>query len=105
MKRYSEMTLAELQMEMERLRREAETLRKRGDMVTLGILEQKYFLAKSYYLGTKPFQIGRRYRVYGHDVPFEIEYFNGVFAWGRFQGSTEQTGFPVGMLDTETPPF
>ncbi|UFJ42279.1 YfhH family protein [Brevibacillus humidisoli] len=99
MKRYSEMTLAELQMEMEHLRREAEAQKARGDQVSHGILEQKFYLAKSYYLGTTPFTVGRSYRVYGHDQPFTVDYFNGVFAWGRFSGSDEQVGFPVGMLE------
>ncbi len=96
---YSQMTLAELQIEMERLRREAEEKQKAGDTVGFSILQQKFFLAKSYFLGTKEFFVGQTYQVYGHEQPFTIDYFNGVFAWGRFAGSEEQTGFPVGMLE------
>ncbi len=99
MKLYSQMTLAELQIEMERLRQEAEEKKRAGDLVGYGILEQKFFLAKSYFIGTKEFRIGKTYRVYGHEQPFTIDYFNGVFAWGRLQGSNEQIGFPVGMLE------
>lgn len=93
------MTLAELQEEMERLRLQAEEKKKAGDESQFAILQQKYFMAKSYYLGTEEFRIGGTYSVADHDEPFTIDYFNGVFAWGRFPSSTEPTGFPVGMLE------
>jgi hypothetical protein len=96
---FSQMTLAELQLEMERLRIQAEEKKKAGDESQFAILQQKFFLAKSYYIGTDEFRIGRQYRVFGHDQPFTIEYFNGVFAWGRFPDSSEAVGFPVGMLE------
>jgi hypothetical protein len=96
---YSQMTLAELQQEMERLLMQAEEKKKSGDESQFAILQQKYFMAKSYYIGTGEFRIGRQYRVFGHDQPFTIEYFNGVFAWGRFPDSAEPVGFPVGMLE------
>lgn len=99
MRLYSQFTMAELQMEMERLLQEMEEKQKAGDEVGYGILRQKYFMAKSYYMGTKEFFIGKTYRVVDFPLPFTIDYFNGVFAWGRFQGSEEQTGFPVGMLE------
>ncbi|RNB91711.1 DUF1811 family protein [Brevibacillus fluminis] len=99
MRLMSQMTLAELQEEMERLRTEAEAKKKAGDLVGFGILEQKYFMAKSYYIGTGEFRIGKAYRVHNHDEPFTIQYFNGVFAWGTFPGVTEPTGFPIGMLE------
>jgi hypothetical protein len=96
---YSQMTLAELQEEMERLHVEAKEKKKLGDESQLAIITQKYFMAKSYYLGTKEFRIGGKYSVAEYDQPFTIDYFNGVFAWGRFPDSDEQTGFPVGMLE------
>lgn len=99
MRLMSQMTKAELQTEMERLRKEAEVKKQSGDITGFGILEQKFFMAKSYYIGTNEFRIGGTYRVYGHDEPFTIHYFNGVFAWGMFPGMTEATGFPVGMLE------
>ncbi|USG68082.1 YfhH family protein [Brevibacillus ruminantium] len=99
MRLYSQMTLAELQEEMERLRVLIEELRERGDSSQLAIHQQKFYMAKSYYIGTSEFRIGGTYRVVDHDQPFTIEYFNGVFAWGCFPGSPESLGFPVGMLD------
>ncbi|WP_139488781.1 DUF1811 family protein [Brevibacillus dissolubilis] len=100
MRLYSQFTLAELQEEMEKLRKAIEEKREIGDMVSVGIFEQKFFLAKSYYIGTSEFFIGKSYKVHGFDAPFTIDYFNGVFAWGRFEGSEEQTGYPVGMLES-----
>lgn len=99
MRLYSQMTMAELQAEMEKLRQQAENLKQAGDQSQLGIIQQKYFMAKSYYLGTGEFRIGGKYSVPDYDQPFTIDYFNGVFAWGRFPDSDEQIGFPVGMLE------
>jgi hypothetical protein len=99
MRLMSQMTLAELQQEMETLRQQMEEKEKSGDKTQFAILQQKFYMAKSYYLGTDEFRIGKRYRVVDHEQPFTIEYFNGVFAWGRFPDSTEPTGFPVGMLE------
>lgn len=99
MRLYSQMTLAELQEEMERLRIQADEKKKAGDESQFAILQQKYFMAKSYYVGIDEFRIGRQYRVLDHDQPFTIEYFNGVFAWGRFPDAHEPVGFPVGMLE------
>lgn len=99
MRLFSQMSLAELQLEMERLRQEAAEKKRAGDETQLAIIQQKYFMAKSYYLGTDEFRIGGKYSVPDHDQPFTIDYFNGVFAWGRFPDSEIQTGFPVGMLE------
>lgn len=99
MRLLSQMTMAELQQEMEKLRQEMEEKKKAGNATQFAILQQKFFIAKSYYLGTDEFRIGKKYRVFEHDQPFTIEYFNGVFAWGRFPDSAEETGFPVGMLE------
>ncbi|QQE76276.1 DUF1811 family protein [Brevibacillus composti] len=99
MRLYSQMTLAELQEEMERLRILIEEQKNRGDSSQLAIYQQKFFMAKSYYVGTDEFRIGGTYRVFQHDQPFTIEYFNGVFAWGRFPDSAEAVGYPVGMLE------
>jgi len=99
MRLMSQMTLAELQQEMESLRQQMEEKKRAGDQTQYNIVRQKFFMAKSYYLGTDEFRIGKRYRVADLDQPFTIDYFNGVFAWGRFPDSTEPTGFPVGMLE------
>ncbi len=99
MRLLSQMTLAELQEEMERLRQQMEETKQSGNHTQYQIVQQKFFMAKSYFLGTDPFFPGKSYRVDGYDEPFTIDYFNGVFAWGRFPQSAEQVGFPVGMLE------
>jgi len=99
MRLFSQMTLAELQEEMERLRKLIEESKQSSNHPQYQILEQKFFMAKSYFIGTEPFFIGKTYRVHGFDQPFTIDYFNGVFAWGRFPASDEQVGYPVGMLE------
>lgn len=99
MRLLSQMTLAELQEEMERQRQQMETCKQQGNQSQYQIAEQKFYLAKSYYVGTDPFIIGHKYRVHGYEQPFTIDYFNGVFAWGRFPDSAEKIGIPVGMLE------
>lgn len=99
MRLLSQMTLAELQQEIERLRQATEEKKTAGDIIQFNILQQKFFMAKSYFIGTKEFMIGKQYRVFEHDEPFTIDYFNGVFAWGSFSNTDEKVGFPVGALE------
>ncbi len=98
MRLFSQMTLAELQEEMERLLQQIDAV-KQGGPGDLHVLEQKFFMAKSYFVGTDEFRKGKSYRVHGVTEAFTIEYFNGVFAWGRYAGSSEVTGVPVGKLE------
>ncbi|WP_232699420.1 DUF1811 family protein [Brevibacillus daliensis] len=100
MRLYSQFTLAELQQEMETLRQQLDEKEKQGDLGAAGILEQKFYLAKSYYLGTSEFRIGGTYQVHNQTGTFTIQYFNGVFAWGTFEQDPdgEPVGFPIGML-------
>ncbi|WP_328209079.1 DUF1811 family protein [Brevibacillus laterosporus] len=74
MRLYSQFTLAELQVEMETLRKQIDEKKRQNDQVSVGILEQKFFMAKSYYVGTQEFRIGKCYKVHGQQEPFIIEY-------------------------------
>jgi len=93
MKRYSEMTREELLTEIDKLREEE---RKAEFPSQVELLERKLWMAKSYMLSTDSFTPGT-YGVVGQTEPFELEYVNGVMAWGRM-GPDEEACFPLSML-------
>ncbi|MBO8172301.1 MAG: DUF1811 family protein [Bacillaceae bacterium] len=97
-KRYSEMSEEELLSEMDKLAREAEEAQKNGNHTLLPILEQKYYMARSYYTDPKTIRENETYQVEGYEESFTVEYLNGVMAWGRFPSSTELTAIPIGRL-------
>ncbi|WP_025026977.1 YfhH family protein [Caldalkalibacillus mannanilyticus] len=100
MKRYSEMTQEELFREMQHLLGESRKKHQAGFISEGNILEQKFFMAKSYTLDPQFIEIGKEYTVIGEDEEvFTVLYLNGVFAWGRFPGSTEDVAFPIGRLE------
>lgn len=98
MKRYSEMDQEELFREMQTLLGEARKKEQAGFFSEANVLEQKYYMAKSYTLNKEHIQIGQEYQVDGESGLFKVAYLNGVFAWGRFAYSEEDEAFPIGRL-------
>lgn len=95
MRRYSEMSALELESEMSRLleaKKEAESLGRQNEAE---LLERKYFMAMAYTLSPTEYQPGA-YSVTGQKATFELEYLNGVMAWGRVEGQI--VSFPISML-------
>jgi hypothetical protein len=105
MKRYSEMSREELLAEMQRLREEGMKKHQSGLLTEseLQVLEQKYYLAKSYLMDPGEIELERHYKVEGEEEPFFVEYLNGVMAWGTFPSSTEKVAVPIGRLGTALP--
>lgn len=92
-KLYSQMSKEELEAEMKQIRGEmdkAEFLSQRA------VLERKYLTAKAYTLNKEDFPPGL-YKVDGQQLPFEVEYINGIMAWGRM-GDDPEASFPISML-------
>lgn len=102
MNRYSEMTKLELYTEMQRLIGEARKKHQAGFISEANILEQKYYMAKSYMMNPNEINIGGQYQVAGENGVFHVHYLNGVFAWGRFPHSVEDIAFPIGRLEPVT---
>ncbi|MCF2649368.1 YfhH family protein [Niallia sp. Sow4_A1] len=99
-KRYSMMTEHELRMEISTLNDQAKKAEQLGMINEYAVLERKAVLAKSYLLNPKDFKPNEVYEIEGDPgVLFQIDYMNGVFAWGKrkIDGSQEE-GIPIALL-------
>lgn len=97
-KRYGEMDSEELLAEMDRLREEALQLQKSGNAQQIPVLEQKFYMAKSYLIDKSRITLGKTYEAEGYSEPFKVNRFNGAMVWGRFPSSTEEQAIPIGRL-------
>ncbi|GAA0370150.1 DUF1811 family protein [Bacillus horti] len=102
MSRYSEMSKLELYSEMQKMIGEARKKHQAGFISEANILEQKYYLAKSYMMNPHEINKGGQYHVAGEHGVFHVKYLNGVFAWGRFPHSEEDEAYPIGRLEPVT---
>jgi len=93
MKRFSEMSPAELAAEIERLSAEMERSATEGER---GVLRQRWLLARSYAVREKAFPPGR-YRVEGSEEVFRLVYLNGVMGWGTTEDGQE-VAHPLAVL-------
>lgn len=100
MKKYSEMTKEELYTQMQHLLGEARKKEQAGFISEANILEQKFYMVKSYMMDSDAILSGQEYLVAGEKERFKVRYLNGVFAWGRFPSSTEEVAFPIGRLES-----
>lgn len=100
MRKYSEMTKEELYAEMQHLLGEGRKKQQAGFISEANILEQKFYMAKSYMMDSDGILSGQEYHVAGEKEPFKVRYLNGVFAWGRFPSSIEEVAFPIGRLES-----
>lgn len=94
------MNQEELYREMQTLLGDARKKEQAGFISEANVLEQKYYMAKSYAMNKDEIHIGKEYLVEGEEGLFTVEYLNGVFAWGRFKTSEEDEAFPIGRLVT-----
>lgn len=95
MRRFSEMSALELEAEMSRLWSEKEAAEANGWDSQASMLERKYYMAMSYTLTPNSFKPGW-YEVTGSTSLFQLQYLNGVMAWGILNG--EETSLPISML-------
>lgn len=98
MKQYSEMDEKALVRETERLCKEAEKKIKEGLFHEVNVLEQQYYLAKSYLMNPRDIEPGTVYHVHGEAGIFKVSYLNGVMAWGRMNNEEQERAFPIGRL-------
>lgn len=99
-KRYSEMTIYELQQEVSRLNEKARKAEQLGMVNEFAVLERKAVMAKSYLLNPDDFKAGEIYEMEGDPgTYFKIDYMNGIFAWGyRLNGNIPEEAVPISML-------
>ena len=99
-KRYSEMTIYELQQELAYLHEQARKAEQMGMVNEFAVLERKAIMIKAYMLDPYDFPVGDIYEIIGDPrMYFKVSYMNGVFAWGyRLNGNGQEEGLPISML-------
>jgi hypothetical protein len=99
-KRYSDLTEYELQQEIAKLNEKARKAEQMGMLNEYAVLERKAIMAKAYLLNPKDFKTKEIYEIEGDPGKyFQIEYLNGVFAWGYRLGESKETeALPISML-------
>lgn len=99
-KRYSTMTEYELKQEIAKLHEQARKAEQMGMVSEFAVLERKAIMAKAYLLNPKEFKAKDIYEIDGDPGKyFQIEYMNGVFAWGYRLGESKETeALPISML-------
>lgn len=100
-KRYSTMSLYELQQELAHLHEQARKAEQMGMANEFAVLERKAILAKAYMVNPKDFVKGEIYGIIGDPgTYFKVDYLNGVFAWGyRLGGNGTEEAVPISVLE------
>lgn len=97
--KYSQMRIAELQQNIADLKVKAQKAEQMGMINEFAVYERKMLMAQAYLLDPDDYKPGERYEL--KDDPnefFDIDYMNGVFAWGYRKGGVEQEGVPISVL-------
>lgn len=99
-KRFSEMTEYELKQVIADFMEKARKAEQMGMINEYAVWERKAMVAKAYLLDPNDFKPKEIYEVDGNPISyFQIEYMNGVFAWGyRLGESSDIEGIPISML-------
>ncbi|OZT78820.1 hypothetical protein CHL76_16035 [Marinococcus halophilus] len=97
-KRYSQMSRHELEQEITSLNEKSKKAEQMGWGNEFAVYERKIAMAKTYLLDPADYQPGETYRVDQEGSTFEIEYINGVFAWGYRNNSTQIEALPFSLL-------
>ncbi|WP_251552025.1 YfhH family protein [Neobacillus muris] len=100
-KRYSEMTVQELNQEIASLKEQARKAEQMGMVNEFAVLERKVQMARAYLLDPETFKKGEIYEIAGAPGEyFKIEYLKGVFAWGcRLAGDGSEEALPISLLN------
>ncbi|MCH5586157.1 YfhH family protein [Shimazuella sp. AN120528] len=101
MKRYSQMIPEELIKTIKELEKQFVEAESNKLESNAAILRQKINLAKSYLIDPKTIQIGSKYQIDGESGIFQVEYLNGIYAWGTLEGKSEKEAFPLSLLKQE----
>lgn len=94
------MTEYELQQEISKMNEKARKAEQMGMVNEYAVLERKAIMAKAYLLNPDDFKPKEIYEIDGDPGSyFQIEYLNGVFAWGfRLNGDQKEEALPISML-------
>ncbi|TDQ33751.1 YfhH family protein [Aureibacillus halotolerans] len=100
MKRYADMNEQELLAEIGALTEKARKAEQLGMPNEYAVHERKIAMAKSYLVDVSQFEVGATYTIEedGEQVPFKIDYFKGIFAWGYRGEDISLQAVPVSVL-------
>ncbi|GEL08768.1 YfhH family protein [Salisediminibacterium halotolerans] len=103
-KKYSEMSMAELQTEIGELKVKAQKAEQQGMINEFAVHERKMLMAQAYLLDADAFNAGERYAFKDDpDDYFDIDYMNGVFAWGHRKNADQQEAVPISVFGKQLP--
>ncbi|SEQ48445.1 YfhH family protein [Piscibacillus halophilus] len=103
-RRYSDYTVEELRQEIAELTEKARKAEQMGIVNEYAVYQRKIIMAKSYTMNPKEFKKGQVYEIDGAPgEQFQIDYMNGVFAWGSRQNNqneilNEEEALPIALL-------
>lgn len=99
-RRYSTMTVQELQREIATLKEKARKAEQMGMVNEFAVLERKADMARAYLLNPASFVPGEIYELEGDPGSyFKVDYIDGVFAWGlRLNGNGKKQALPISLL-------
>lgn len=103
--RYSDYTVEQLREELGKLKEEALKAEQRGEINKLAIIERKMQMLASYQLHPDDYKSGEIYTLLGDPgYTFEIEYLEGVMAWGHRinllgEKENKETALPISLLN------
>ncbi|AOM83650.1 YfhH family protein [Salisediminibacterium beveridgei] len=103
-RKYSEMSMAELQTEIGELTVKAQKAEQRGMISEFAVHERKILMAQAYLMDPDEFNSGERYQFKGDESDyFDIDYINGVFAWGYRSGESKLEAVPISVFGKQLP--
>ncbi len=97
-KRYSQMSRYELEQEIASLNEKSKKAEQMGRGNEFAVYERKIAMAKTYMLDPADYQPGKTYRIAQEGSTFEVEFINGVFAWGYRNNSSQIEALPFSLL-------
>lgn len=89
--------------EIVRLEEEVNLAEKEGMPDKASHLRQRRYIARSYLIlaELQKFQKRTWYRVEGTETRFYVNYIHDIFAWGKWEGSSESVPTLLGQLDLD----
>ena len=100
-KLYRDMTMDELQQEMNNLQEQGRQALAEERFEELDVLERKYYLALSYTMDPSTIKIGETYMIVDSNDTLKITRMDGVMAWGHRYRVPIEEAYPMAMLVTE----
>ncbi|GEN46801.1 YfhH family protein [Alkalibacillus haloalkaliphilus] len=103
-RRYSQYTVEQLQQEVAELTEKAQKAEQMGMVNEYAVHQRKIVMAKSYMKNPREYRRGQVYEIDGSPSElFEIDYMNGVFAWGTRKSKqgevvNDEEALPIALL-------